>query len=127
MREYVDATWGWDDDEQIAFFGEHFDPARLQIIQVGNADIGVLSVEERTDEIYLAEIQLLPQWQGQGIGSSVIRSLIERGAVHDKPVTLRVLHANPRAAALYERFGFRRFREIETHTYMRLDPGESIR
>jgi hypothetical protein len=31
MREYVDATWGWDDDEQIAFFGEHFDPARLQM------------------------------------------------------------------------------------------------
>jgi ribosomal protein S18 acetylase RimI-like enzyme len=124
MREYVDATWGWDDDEQIGFFDEHFDPARRQIVQVEGADVGVLAIEEGPDEIYLAEIQLLPQWQGRGIGSSVLRSLLERGAACGKPVTLRVLHANPRAAALYERFGFRRFREIETHTYFRFDPGE---
>jgi ribosomal protein S18 acetylase RimI-like enzyme len=122
MRSYVDATWGWDDDEQVVFFGAHFDPERCEIIQAENEEIGVLAVEERADEIYLAEIQLLPQWQGRGIGSAIIGSLLERGATAGKPVTLRVLHSNPRAAELYESLGFTAFRTIETHTYMRADP-----
>ena len=42
MRNYVDATWGWDDDEQIAFFDEHFDQTRCQVLLVGRIDIGVL-------------------------------------------------------------------------------------
>jgi RimJ/RimL family protein N-acetyltransferase len=44
---------------------------------------------------------------------------MERAAAVGKPLTLRVLHANPRARALYERLGFQAFKEIETHTYMR--------
>jgi ribosomal protein S18 acetylase RimI-like enzyme len=122
MRDYVDATWGWDDDEQVAFFDEHFDPTRCQILQVGRVDVGVLAVDERADEIYVAEIQLLPQWQGRGIGSSVVESLIERGAATNKPVTLRVLRTNPRATALYARLGFQPFREIETHIYLQREP-----
>ena len=122
MRDYVDAVWGWDDDEQVAFFDEHFDPTRCQILQVGRVDVGVLAVDERADEIYVAKIQLLPQWQGRGIGSSVIESLIERGAATNKPVTLRVLRTNPRATALYARLGFQPFREIETHIYLQRGP-----
>jgi ribosomal protein S18 acetylase RimI-like enzyme len=125
MRDYVDATWGWDDDEQAAFFDEHFDPTRCQILQVGRVDIGVLAVEERAEEIYLAEIQLLPEWQGRGIGSSVIESLVEHGAASDKPVTLRVLRTNPRASTLYTRLGFGPFREIETHIYLRREPSQA--
>lgn len=127
MREYVDATWGWDDGEQVAFFDEHFDPTRCQILQVGRIDIGVLAVEERAEEVYLAEIQVLPEWQGRGIGSSVIESLVEYGAASDKPVTLRVLRTNPRAATLYTRLGFEPFREIETHVYLRREPSQAGR
>ena len=122
MQDYVDVTWGWDDEQQIAFFDEHFDPSGCQILQVGGVDIGVLAVEENADEIYLAEVQMLPESQGKGIGSSIVRSLIERGRSQGKPVTLRVLRTNPRATALYARLGFRPFKEIETHVYMRRDP-----
>jgi GNAT superfamily N-acetyltransferase len=73
MREYVDRVWGWDDE-----------------------DIGLLIVEERADELYLAEIQLLPAWQGLGIG-----------------------RVNERA--LYERLGMRVYDEIDTHAYLRRD------
>jgi hypothetical protein len=36
-----------------------------------------------------------------------------------KPLTLRVLHSNPRAAKLYASFGFEPFEETATHTRMR--------
>jgi ribosomal protein S18 acetylase RimI-like enzyme len=122
MKEYVEATWGWDDAEQEALFDESFDPSDCEIIRIGSTDIGLLAVEESADEIYLAGIYLLPEWQSRGIGSSIVHSLLERGAASGKPVTLRVLHSNPRAEALYERLGFTRFRTIETHAYLRADP-----
>ncbi len=125
MKAYVDATWGWDEDEQVAYFDRHFDPARFQIVHAQNDAIGVLAIEESPDEIYLATIQLLPQWQGRGIGSAIVRSILERGAIAGKPVTLRVLHSNPRATRLYELLGFKTVRAIETHTYMRADPGHT--
>lgn len=119
MRDYVDRTWGWNDREQIAFFDDRFQPDDFQVIQVDEADIGALIVEESAAEIYLGEVQILPQWQGQRIGSSVLRSLMDRAAAAGKPLTLRVLHVNPRARALYERLGFEPFKEIETHVYLR--------
>ena len=122
MKEYVDATWGWDDAEQEALFDESFDPSDCEIVRVGSTDIGLLAVDERADEIYLAGIYLLPEWQSGGIGSSIVRSLLERGAASGNAVTLRVLHSNPRAEALYERLGFTRFRTIETHAYLRASP-----
>jgi ribosomal protein S18 acetylase RimI-like enzyme len=122
MKEYVEATWGWDDAEQEALFDESFDPADCEIIRIGSTDVGLLAVEEHDDEIYLAGIYLQPEWQSRGIGSSIVRSLLERGAASAKPVTLRVLHSNPRAEALYTRLGFTRFRTIDTHAYLRADP-----
>ena len=121
MKPYVERVWGWDEERQITFFDSRFEPSRWQIIQAAGEDVGVLIVEENDDEIYLAEIQLLPSAQSGGIGSSVIRSLILRATAAKKPLTLRVLHVNPRARALYERFGFQPVKEIETHTYLRWD------
>ena len=122
MGPYVDATWGWREAEQIAYFEEHFEPSRREIIRVEDTDIGVLAVEKTPDEIHLATIALLPEWQGQGIGSSILRSLVERGTESRRAVTLQVLHCNPRAITLYESFGFTRSGQSDTHVFMRLDP-----
>lgn len=123
MRDHVEQVWGWDDDEQIEFFDSRFQPDRCRVIQAGGEDVGVLIVDDEPGEIYLAEIQIRPEWQGRGIGSSVVRSLLGRAAAAGKPLTLRVLHVNRRARALYERFGFRAFDESETHVYLRWTPG----
>jgi ribosomal protein S18 acetylase RimI-like enzyme len=119
MREYVERVWRWDDEEQAALFEERFQPERWQIIQSDGHDIGVLVVEEQIEEIILASIEILPEWQGQGIGSSVVRSVMDRALASGKPLSLRVLHVNQRARSLYERLGFAPFKEIETHTYLR--------
>jgi ribosomal protein S18 acetylase RimI-like enzyme len=71
--------------------------------------------------IRLAEIELMPAWRGRGIGSSIVRWLMKEAAAAGKPLTLRVLHVNERARDLYERLGFRPFKEIETHVYLRWD------
>ena len=121
MREHVEKVWGWNDSEQLAFFDNRFQPDEWQVIQADGEDVGVLIVRDNDDELYLAEIEILPEWQGLGIGSAVVRSLMRDAVARQKPLTLRVLHVNGRARALYERLGFRSFKEIETHTYLRWD------
>ena len=118
MREYVEQVWGWDDDEQDRIMRSRFRPERWQIILAENEDIGMLVFENEEDSLRLAEIEILPAWQGRGIGSSVIRWLMREAARTGKPLTLRVLHVNERARALYVRLGFRPFKEIETHVYL---------
>lgn len=88
------------------------------MIEVEGRPAGLLIAEESPEELYVAEIQLWPELQGRGIGSALLRSLIARG----KPISLRVLHVNPRARALYERLGFHATHEIETHVYLRREP-----
>lgn len=122
LGPYVDAIWGWDEAEQIAYFDERFDPSRRQIVHADGRDVGELSVEDRADEIYVARIALLPGWQGRGIGSSIIASLLDRAAFQRKAVTLHVLHGNPRATRLYESLGFVPVARDETRTLMRAEP-----
>jgi ribosomal protein S18 acetylase RimI-like enzyme len=121
MREQIERVWGWDDSEQAALFDARFQPDSWRIIQACGRDIGVLIVEEHPDQIYLAEIQILPEWQARGIGSSILRSLIKEAATAGKPLTLRVLHVNVGARLLYARLGFREVKTIETHVYLRRD------
>ncbi|MGW5481529.1 GNAT family N-acetyltransferase [Streptomyces sp. NPDC004008] len=82
-----------------------FSPGRWQIITADRADAGMLQVEHRPTEIYLARIELHPDQQGRGIGSQLIRSLLQEARQQDRDLTLDVLVVNQRAQALYRRLG----------------------
>jgi ribosomal protein S18 acetylase RimI-like enzyme len=124
FRESVEPTWGWDDDEQRAYFDARFEPSRREVVQVAGVDIGEVVIEDRATEIYLARIALLPDWQGRGIGTSIVLAVLERAAATGRAVVLEVLHTNPRAARLYEELGFTRTGENATHVFMRREPGK---
>lgn len=119
MGEYVERMWGWDEDFQREFFADAFDRQPRQVIQVAGQDVGVVVLEERPDELYLGLIELLPAWQGRGLGTDILRSLLRRAADAGKPLSLHVLKTNPRAAALYEREGLRVVGCEETKLLMR--------
>jgi ribosomal protein S18 acetylase RimI-like enzyme len=104
LGPYVDQIWGWDDDEQRAYMTGDFDLDRVRVIVVDGVDAGRLDVERRDDEVFLALIELAPEHQGRGIGSRLIRELID--GADGKRVTLSVLGVNDRAYQLYRRLGF---------------------
>lgn len=106
MREYVEATWGWQEEWQQEYFARKFDPQSRQIIQIENEDAGVIVVEERDEELYIALIEISPLFQGHGVGSSIIRQLINTAHSDGLPLTLHVLKSNDPARLLYERLGF---------------------
>ncbi len=119
LGEYVEQTWGWDEAVQQQLFAESFERQPGEIIQVQDQDVGMLVVEERSDELYLRRILLLPEHQNQKLGTSIVRTLLKRAADTGRPLSLHVLKANPRAVALYEREGLRAVSADEIRVLMR--------
>ena len=118
MKEYVDKTWGWDDTFQEAVFRKNYVPAEIQVITFAEKDMGMLSLEERVEDVFLRAIEIHPDYQGQGIGTAIIQKIIVEGTLKMKPVFLHVLKVNP-AKKLYERLGFSVVNETPTHFQMR--------
>ena len=106
LQESIAKTWGWDEAWQKQYHDEHYDPEKYQIITLDGTDIGCISIEERPQEFYIAVIELLPDFQDQGIGTSLIQDLIARAEYEGKSVSLEVLVVNDRARSLYQRLGF---------------------
>ena len=117
MKPVVEQTWGWDDVDQRARFDATFEPGRLQVVLRGGEDIGVLSVEDRADHVFLRSIEVLPGWQGRAIGTSIIWDVVADARARNLPVRLQVLKVNP-ARALYERLGFQHLASTPTHHVM---------
>jgi ribosomal protein S18 acetylase RimI-like enzyme len=105
MGGYITAIWGWDEQVQRGFHTRAFNPGRWQIITAGEADIGMLDVEYRPGEIYLARIELHPGHQGHGIGARLVSALIDEATQKGQALVLDVLTVNHRARALYQRLG----------------------
>jgi ribosomal protein S18 acetylase RimI-like enzyme len=112
LGPYVEAIWGWDDATQRSLHDRDFDPTTTQIITVDGRDAGALTVDYRPTEIYLGRIEIHPDYQGHGIGSQLIRGLIEEATSREQPLILDVLVVNHRAHALYQRLGLH---EIARH------------
>ena len=123
MRSYIEATWGmWDEPWQRQRFFESFVPATHQIIvDESGRSIGCLAVEEHPDHVFLARIFLLPEAQGRGIGTRLVRTLLDSAHRRGLPVALTILKVNP-ARRLYERLGFAVVGETETHFRMEAKP-----
>jgi ribosomal protein S18 acetylase RimI-like enzyme len=107
MGEYVTAIWGWDEQKQRDSHARGFNPGRWQIITVDGTDAGMLDVDYQPDAVYLSRIELLPGYQGRGIGAGLIRELITTAHRRGQPLELDVFAVNHRAQALYRRLGLR--------------------
>jgi len=125
MREYVESMYGgWDADHQRRHHAGWFEPDRLSIVEDDDGTaIGVLDVSDEGDHLYLGRIEILPEAQGRGIGSALIRDLVGRG----RPVRLHVFTNNARARLLYERLGFTVDRDAEREGRLSMHhPGEAV-
>ena len=78
-----------------------------EIITANNQPIGLYKVEYQPNEAlwYLIQIQITPQYQGQGIGYQLIHQLIQQAQKSNLKVGLSVIKTNP-VLRLYKRLGF---------------------
>ena len=130
LRYAVEAAWGWDEDAQRELHDARFDSGGLEILLDGEERAGYLKIRREGDGLHLLSVFLLPPWQSQGFGTSIIQGLQREAVESGIPLRLRVLRANVRAHRLYERLGLVVVRTTSTHHEMRWLPaagGEGLR
>jgi ribosomal protein S18 acetylase RimI-like enzyme len=99
LRGYVESIYGWNPDFQHRHHAGWFRADRLSIIEDDDGKaVGVVDVTDEGDHLYLSRIGLLPEAQGRGIGTTIVRDLLRQG----RTVRLHGLCA-PRRPARSER------------------------
>ncbi len=101
----------------------HYPEIDDRIILFGNQPIGRLIVVRTKEEIRLADVALLPEHRGSGMGTSLIKDLMIEAGNTKRPIRLQVEKPNVQARRLYDRLGFTVTGENMTHFQMEYQPG----
>lgn len=116
-RDVIVRQFGaWNEPLQDSFFENTFKSSGEIILWNGDA-VGFLAKGIFPDHVFLSELQLLPEYQGRGVGTRIIRQIQEEAAQLKRPIRLQVLREN-KARELYERLGFTTSGETGTHVLM---------
>jgi ribosomal protein S18 acetylase RimI-like enzyme len=92
-------------EAQDADYRRNYDSASFDVIEVEGVPAGRLYVDRGADEIRIVDISLLPRFRGSGIGTRLLRDLLDEAAGSGKRLSIHVEKHNP-ALRLYERLGF---------------------
>lgn len=111
---------------QYEHYRVHYPTCERNIIEVGGELAGRLWLDEWRDQIRLVDIALLPRWRGTGVGTSLVRNVLARGAAAGKPVTIHVEAYNP-ALRLYQRLGFENVDTNGVYLLMRWAPPDQAK
>jgi ribosomal protein S18 acetylase RimI-like enzyme len=83
-----------------------------------------MMADKKGPYITFLDIALLPEYQNQNIGTTLIQSLLQEATEAQKSVVLHVLRSN-RAARLYERLGFKLVSEDAVYREMKFIPAKT--
>ena len=132
-RQEEVSAWGWNQAQQEAFLRMQYTAQRrwydvayagaehrLILENKGENDepIGRILVQRAKGVIELVDISLLPEHRNRGIGTALLRELIEESRKSRATVRLQVLRNNEGAIRLYRRLGFGVVSEDEVRYHM---------
>jgi ribosomal protein S18 acetylase RimI-like enzyme len=92
-----------DDETHFQRIRSNFEDAK--VVRAGEEDVGLLKLSRTDAEWHLHQLQIIPDYQGLGIGNAVLRRVLAEAGHANVAVSLSVMHDNP-ARRLYERLGF---------------------
>ena len=115
--EYITSMFGWDENVQRSYHSKAWQQQKPDIIIYDGKPIGTIATIESEDCIEVGQFFILPEYQNKGIGTYLLKSILEKADQLGMNVTLRFLKNNP-AKSLYVRNGFRIVDTSEILYYM---------
>jgi len=126
------ALTDWDETQKQAFLAQqfeaqhhhyqtHYQGARFDLVLLDDEPVGRLYVARWREEIRIMDIALLPEYRNGGIGSGLLRELLEEAAATSRRLTIHVERYNP-ALRLYRRLGFEPVGETGVYLLLALSP-----
>jgi ribosomal protein S18 acetylase RimI-like enzyme len=131
-REEELAQVAWDDGTRRAFVEQQFAAqdahyranypgATLDVIEVDGVAAGRLYVHRGPSDIRIMDIALAPGFRGRGIGTSLLRGLMQEADASGRRLSIHVEMNNP-ARSLYDRLGFEHAGESGVYVLMERPP-----
>jgi ribosomal protein S18 acetylase RimI-like enzyme len=77
------------------------------LICVQGAPVGRLYLDRGADTFHILDITVLPDFRNRGIGSEILRRILEEARAGGRAVSINVENFNP-SLRLFERLGFQR-------------------
>ena len=96
----------WQFDLQRREYEARFPEAEYDVIIVDNQRAGRIWIGRDDKQIRLLDIAVLPEFQNRGVGTILLRGLIEEARQSGKALRHMVLVLNNDAHRFYERLGF---------------------
>jgi len=91
---------------QTVSYRNEFSQARFDIIEHAGRPIGRIVIDRPGDMVHIVDQAIIPELRGRGIGTAVMRSLMDEAAARGLPVRLKVASSNDPSMRLYVRLGF---------------------
>jgi ribosomal protein S18 acetylase RimI-like enzyme len=122
----------WDDEQRKSFltmqfvaqhshYRQQFPDASYSVILRDDSPVGRFYVLREKGEIRILDITVLPEYRNGGIGTSLLRDLLDEAAQSDKRVLIYVETFNP-SLRLFERLGFKSMAEEGINLLMEWRP-----
>ena len=116
IRPYVEKIWGWDEKFQQKDFDSDFASVEyFSVIEIDGKFIGFLQCYFESPYLDVAEIHLLSEYRGKGIGSDILLSLQNDCLIKKRMMRIGCFKENHRAKSLYKKLGFIQTEETNTH------------
>ncbi|NOU85455.1 GNAT family N-acetyltransferase [Paenibacillus sp. LMG 31460] len=126
LRNDLTRLGRFDEEKVRQRFRNSFDSDHTWIIESDSSFVGCVALKPTLDGYLLEHFYIYPNYQGKGVGSHVLKKLLEQNDVKGRRVTLNVLQGSS-AKRLYERFGFKVESEDLIDVYMSVNVEENIR
>lgn len=116
MRESLEQLDRFDPERARARFLSAFDPKYCHFIEINGVSVGFFVVRAFPDHLLLDHLYVLPEHQGQGIGSEVLGRIFADADAQKLSIRLGALRGS-KANAFYQRHGFQQVSEAEWDIY----------
>lgn len=122
FRWYIETLYGWHEVVQTDIIKKELAEHQqdMRIIQCEGKDAGIFTFfyDEKGDA-FIELIALMPEYRGKGIATQIITKVLEENK--GRRVHLQTFRENP-ARELYQKLGFHKYGETETHWLMEVLP-----
>ena len=93
-------------EAQAMTYAARFPQARFDIIELDGEPVGRIVVNRPGVMVHIVDHAIVPRLRNRGIGTAIMRALMDEAAQRNIPVRLKVADGNDPSLKLYQRLGF---------------------